>query len=61
MFFELRSYGTLDVRYTICSIVMQRVVGMTHVSRDDQQHAHTYALKKLEEGGGRTVPALNIQ
>lgn len=38
-------YGSADVRYAICSVIMQRVVGMAHVSREDQQHAHAYALK----------------
>ncbi len=39
--------------YAICSIVMQKVVGMSRVSREDQQHAHAYALRKLaDEGGG---------
>jgi hypothetical protein len=36
------------VRYAICNIVMQRVVGMTHVDREDQHQAYAYALAKLE-------------
>ena len=43
------SYGNADVRYSICSIILQRVVGMTHVSREDQRHAHAYALQKLDD------------
>ncbi len=39
-------YGNAEVRYSICSVIMQRVVGMTHVGREDQQHAHAYALEK---------------
>ncbi len=44
----LSRYGNSEVRYAICSIVMQRVVGMTHITREDQQRAHTYALQKFE-------------
>lgn len=39
-------YGNARVRYAVCSIIMQRVVGMGSVSRDDQQAAHAYAEKK---------------
>jgi hypothetical protein len=34
---------------------MQRVVGTTHVSREDQQYAHAYAMRKIlhdENDGG---------
>lgn len=37
------------MRYAVCSLVMQRVVGMTHVSRGDQQAVHAYALKLLKK------------
>lgn len=37
------------MRYAVCSLVMQRVVGMTHVSREDQQAVHAYALKLLKK------------
>ncbi len=37
------------MRYAVCSLVMQRVVGMTHVSREDQQAVHAYALKLLRK------------
>ena len=49
------SYGSPDVRVAICSIIMQRVVGTTHVSREDQQYAHAYAMRKIlhdENDGG---------
>ena len=34
---------------------MQRVVGTTHVSREDQQYVHAYAMRKIlhdENDGG---------
>ena len=48
-------YGSARVRYAVCSLVLQRVVGMTHVPKPEQQAVHTYALALLqaeeEEGG----------
>lgn len=41
-------YGSAEVRHAICSIIMQRVVGMTHVSREDQRAAYRYALEKMK-------------
>lgn len=41
-------YGTPQVRYAVCSIIMQRVVGMTHVSNEDQKDAHGYAQQMLK-------------
>lgn len=35
----------------MCSIIMQRVVGMASVSREDQQKAYLYALGKVRAGG----------
>ena len=35
------------MRYAVCSLVMQRVVGMTHVAKEAQQAAHAYALRLL--------------
>ena len=42
-----RRYGNARVRYAVCSIIMQRVVGMGSVSREDQQIAHAYAERKM--------------
>lgn len=44
----------------MCSLVVQRVVGMTHVARGDQQNVHRYALDLLrlsqqEEGEGEEM------
>jgi hypothetical protein len=43
-----RRYGNPQVRYAVCSIIMQRVSGMAHVSTEDQRDAHSYALELLE-------------
>lgn len=43
------------MRYAVCSLVLQRVVGMTHVPKQEQQAVHAYALDLLraeEEGAG---------
>lgn len=42
-------YGSAQVRYAICSIIIQRVTGMACIAKQDQQAAHAYALRKLEE------------
>lgn len=38
------------MRHAVCSIVMQRVVSMMHVSKEDQQAAYAYAEAKTLEG-----------
>jgi len=48
----LGRYGNEEVRYAICSVIMQRVVGMTQVSREDQQHAHAYAVERRQQAKG---------
>ena len=42
-------YSSAHVRYSICSIILQRVMGMVCISKDDQKAAHAYALHKLEQ------------
>jgi hypothetical protein len=41
-------YGNCRVRHSVCSIIMQRVVGMTHVDRDVQRAAHRYAQQLMQ-------------
>jgi len=50
-FLGMSRYGSARVRYAVCSLVMQRVVGMMHVARADQQAVHLYALKLLKREG----------
>lgn len=52
--FASRRYGNAQVRFAVFNIIMQRVMGMAKVSREDQQGAYAYASRKMKEAMGPT-------
>ncbi len=45
--FASTEYGDASVRHCICSIILQRVVGITNLSRDDQLITACYCEEML--------------
>lgn len=45
---KLGRYGDPNLLYAVCSIILQRVFGMTSLAQADQKQAYAYALRKLE-------------
>lgn len=49
------SYGSTQVRYAVCSIVLQRVMSMASIAKDDQRRAYAYAVEKMNSASGCTA------